>query len=556
MSDETRINQVIDSTVQGAPQQSATENGGTSVNPLGVLMMLSGADNSGIPPWWSYDRDKYLRNLVTKSDHLAGALYNFSIKLRTIPLKIMARNESIRSHVSIAESYEKEIMMLSDFGKGFDSLFSKWIDDYHTQDNGAFLEVIAGGPKNEAVRGRVLSLSNLDSANCIRTRDPIYPVIYKDPESGKSYKLHHTRVVAMSQRTSPIWNMNGVGFCTVSSIVNTIHSLLDLVTYKREMIGAKPSDKFVVTGGGLDPEDVRLAMSLQQSRDSNSQLSRYSNIVIAGNRNIQDPKFDIYSFNKMPEWFREKEATTLSIAVIAMGFGMDARELFPTLEAGATKADAIISHIKQRGKGSGHVLTIFENILNTYVLPQFLIAKFDYQDDSEDRQEAEIRTIRAQGREKNLKAGITSRRAERQLMLRNGEVTMSIFEDLELSDGRLPSGVDVDVLFESDDPDYIEWLSDVTNNNWKEARRQINKFLINSRDEEKIIKARRALAAIKFKFDVQEKGDDINENDDDELDEESDFELMPDDESYEDEKYNDKLPKMPITAEDETQNYQ
>ncbi len=550
MSDEKKIEQSMGASVQGEVS-SQIVSGGVGAKPLGLLFML-GSSSAAVPAWWSRQRDNYLREIMTKSDHLAGALYNLSIKLRTIPLQITARNESIRPHVDLAESYQREIMVMSDFGRGFDSLFSKWIEDYHTQDNGAFLEIIADGPKDGAIRGRVLSVAHLDSACCTRTGNALYPVIYTDPTSGKSYKLHRTRVVAASQRPSPKHGMYGVGYCSVSSILNSVQSLIDNLIYKQERVGSRPAEAFIITGGGLDPDDVKSAIALQRVHDSNAQLQKYSSTVIAGSRNIQDPKFYVHRLNEMPEWFNEKESTMISMAVIAMGFGMDARELFPAMESGATKADAIISHIKQRGKGPGHVLSVMENILNTYVLPSFLEAKFDYQDDSEDRQRAEIRSVRAQARERDLLVDLVNRRVVRQNMLREGEITRSQFEDLELEDGRLPDGVSTTVLFESDDKDYIAWLGHINESNWQEGEKEINKFIINSRDEKMIIKARRALAAIKYKYESPEdSGEDARTH-------RTRYEKKPvgTDDSYEDERYGRKLPKQPFTADDETQRYQ
>ncbi len=538
MNEKNIINESVQQTIQGTKRDDQDTRGG-----MGLLFML-GANANTVPPWWSRKRDEYLRNIVTESDHLAGALYNFSIKMRTIPLRIQARNESIKWHTSLAKEYESAIKNISEFGKGFDTFFSKWIDDYHCQDNGAFIEIIAEGRKDQPITSRVLSIAHLDSSKCIRTSDPLFPVIYHDEKSGKHYKLHYSRVSSVSQRPSPIAKMNEVGYCSISNVLNSANSMIDLYRYKQERVGSRPAEAFIITGGGLDPEDIKMAMNLQRAEDDNSSLSRYSRAVIAGSRSVQDPKFDIHHLHQMPEWFSEREASIIAMSVIAMGFGMDARELFPSLESGATKADAIISHIKQRGRGPGHVLSVMEHILNTKVLPSFLIAEFDYQDDTEDRQAAEIRNIRAQARQRDITVGVSSLRVERQKMLDNGEITLPMFEDLELTDGRLPEGVDVQVLFYSVDKDYKEWLGDVNENNWEEKENIISTVLINSRSEEVITKARRALAAIKARY-----------HPDPIVDENGNVPIEIDD-SYQSERYGRKLPVPPANVTDETQNYQ
>jgi len=541
MTDNRIIESSVSRTMQDdkyvSPDLSSSTGGG-----LGMLFML-GANATVVPPWWSRRRDVYLRDMVHRSDHLAGALYNLSVKLRTIPLNIHAKNESITWHTKLAKEYEHSIINLSEFGQGFDVTFSKWIDDYHSQDNGAFLEIIADGPRDGPIRGRIISIAHIDSACCTRTSNPIYPVIYSDPNTGKKSKLHYTRVVATSQRPSPIKGMNNVGFCSVSSILSAAQNLIDIQLYKQERVGSRPAEAFIITGGGLDPEDVKMAMAIQESIDDNASLTKYSRAVIAGSRNIQDPKFEIHRLTELPEWFDERESTVLSMAIIAMGFGMDARELFPTIEAGASKAEAIISHIKQRGRGPGHILKTMEHILNTWVLPPFLAADFDYQDDTEDRASAEIRNVRAQARERDMSNLITNARVERQKMLHDGTITHSMFEDLELADGRLPDGIDVIQLFNSTDKDYSGWLGSVNDSNWEDAEKIISTYLINSRDEAKIIKARRALAAIKFKYHPEPTEREVGKS-------------PKIDDSYQDERFGRKLPTSTFIPADETQRYQ
>ena len=62
---------------------------------------------------------------------------------------------------------------------------------------------------------------------------------------------------------------------------------------------------------------------------------------------------------------------------------IDARELWPATASGATKADALLSHMKSRGKGPGQIIRVVEDMFEQKYLPSVLKFEFDYQDDEQ-----------------------------------------------------------------------------------------------------------------------------------------------------------------------------
>lgn len=569
---DTTLQSAIDSTIR---QEIKEEDVGGS--PL--LLMLAG-HNGAVAPWWSTRRDAQLRDLLKKSDHLSGAMYNLCTKIAAIPLRVIPKDRSIQQHVRLADEFTEHIHDYAEFGGGWENFISKWVEDYHSQDNGAFVEFVADGPSDTPVTGLIYSMNVLDAAQCTRTSSPEFPVVYTD-KYGKRYKLHHTRVAAISQSPSPKYDMNNVGFSAVSRCITTAQNLLDIAVYKQERMGSRPSQGILITGGGLDPDDLEAASVAGSLNDDEAGLSRYSTYTVVGNKNYLNPTLEQVRLNEAPEWFDEKESTILGMAVIALAFGVDARELFPSLDVGASKAEAIITHIKQRGKGPGHIISVLEHMINSKVLPPYLKAEFDFQDDSQDRQSAEIGSVRSYTRVRNIQAGVTVPRVERQLMLDRGEITHAQFEELELADGRLDTGVSVEVLFYSEDEDYKNWLGDCTEANAEEKKIEIMKFLVSTRAAEPIRRARRAIAAIEWKFppepefDADEKLPRDSDGDGlvyDGTSRErpvssanrrrgqqgpSDRESAMPDESYRDgENVGSKLPKPVVSADDETQRYQ
>jgi hypothetical protein len=150
--------------------------------------------------------------------------------------------------------------------------------------------------------------------------------------------------------------------------------------------------------------------------------------------------------------------------------------------------------------------------------------------------------VRAQGRERDLKNGVSNKRVEREKMLANGELTEAQFEELELEDGRLIDGVEVDVLFHN--PQYNEFLAGITETNYEDKENDIMTLISISRDAEKIHRARQALAAIKDKYDPKPLTNQDNGS-----------KIKQPDTSYQQEKFGRKLPTPVTQPSDEVQNY-
>lgn len=485
--------------LENSIQQSRRDNfsSGTDAN----VLLLLGRSSEVIPQWWSRGRDMELRRFWKKSDHLSGAMYAMTAKMTTIPFKIVARDMSIKSHVEQAEIMTEMIYQSAEFGEGWNTFYSKWVEDLIGQDNGAFAEIIGAGAKDGILEGLPLSVAHLDSSLCQRTGDPEFPVVYND--AGRSYKLHYTRVMFSSLMPSSNVRMNGVGFCCCSRAVYSAQNLVDIAMYKQEKMGSRPNRQLIVTSGGLDPEDLGKAIQAANRTMDLGGLSRFSKTIAIGHRMYPNAKLDVIDLSKAPDGYDEMDSTVLGMAAIALAFGVDARELFPLMMDSASKSDAVISHIKQRGKAPGQIISITENKMDKYLLPPYLKTMFDYQDDAQDRQIADIQGTRSVTRERNLKNRATTLRIERESMLENRELTKSQFEALELEDGRLDDGSSIEVLYFSKDPEISMFLKGATQENYETKIEDVNKFIISSDSTRKTKKARQCIAALIFKFETK-----------------------------------------------------
>lgn len=410
-----------------------------------------------IPRYWSRERDKRLRMFwkLNGTGHLASAMYNAQSKLAAIPVRIVARDPSITSHVQEAEEMTRALHYFSEWGTGFNAAMEKWFEDYLGQDNGAFLEVL-GGPldtdKSGPLRGRPVAIRHLDAARCQRTSDPIYPVLYTG-EDGKKYAFHFSRVISSVQMPSSDSKLNGIGYSSVSRAIDFGQALMDLTMYKREKLGSKPARNLII-GKGIPGKQIMQAFRLADLHGDNfDNGSMYNRNIAIGS---EDSSIDIkvQSLVTMDE-FDEKTFVPYAMYGIALAFGIPADELWP--EVADNSSNSALAHMRARGKLPAQVTSALEREFNAKFVPTHLQVKWDWVDDAQDKEQAMIRDIRARNRERNVYSRVTTYETERRIMLKDGDISRQDFIDMELEDGRLEDGAPVETLFYTTD-DYLASL--------------------------------------------------------------------------------------------------
>lgn len=492
---------------------------------LPLLLFLARAGQT-IPAWWSKERDREMDRFWKNSDQLSGAFYTLASKLSAVPFRVEARDPGIALHRRQAEEYQELLEAGSEFGQGWMELATLSLLDLWTQDNGFFNEVIGAGPKDGPIKGLPVGLAHLDSLRCHRTGSLEYPVQYEDTD-GRLYKLHRSRVLFRSQMPSTRAEMYRVGFCWLSRCINAAQSLVDDITYKQEKMGSRPKRGIIITGGGLDPEDLRSSFEQADLIMDSQALTRFSKFVIAGANYMPDARITMLDLASLPDGFDWETDLTLCMFTIAMTGGFPPRWIWPATTSGATKADAMYQHVAGLTGGPGATLQMLAQMIGgpergggrllpstPRFLPPQLKMVFDFQDDEQDRTAAEIRNERSQARERDVNDGIINVRVAREQMVSDGEISEAQFADMELEDGRLGDGSDVLTLFNSPDPFFRDVLAlglpeplDVTNNGRAEAMAAIEQAAldcmaiagnpVNARQRDQAKQALAALQALK-----------------------------------------------------------
>jgi len=396
-----------------------------------------------IPPWWSKKRDQELHRVTKQSGHLSGLFYLATTKLSNIPITFKAKDPTIISHVEEAEKFTQQMQFVSEFGEGLRMAMKKFIYDYLVYDNGAFMEIIGYGDPDGPIQGRPISVRHLDSQKCTRTGDVIYPVRYEG-EDGQWYKFHFTRIVSLSQQPSGLTRMNGVGFSAASRCFEIAQVLGDQLQYKLEKMGARPQNQIIVANN-METQQVVKSFMVAEELMNQLGLQRYAKQVVLAGTDIEVSKIDLNNF----EPFDEEVGTLMAIYSLAYIIGLDVRDIWPISGA---KASDQIANMKARGRLPADFTADFKQQADYKICPPYLEVSFDFQDDDEDMQRANIRDIRSRRVERLTASDAIDAEGQRRMLLQDGDITREEFIRLQYADGKLENGIPVATLFYTDDP--------------------------------------------------------------------------------------------------------
>jgi hypothetical protein len=453
----------------------------------GIANILTGLVRAGelLAPWWSRQRDIELFRFFMQSDHLQAAEYKIRTKLIAIKPRVEPRDTNIKSQIALADEFNTLLFEGWEMGEGWQVGFGKDITDLLTRDNGFFREIIGDGPKDGPIRGMPIGTASLDSTRCTRTNSPEFPVIYHDTD-GTRYKFHYSRVMFAAQSPTSLATMNGVGRCWITRAVNTAQNLIDILLYKQEKLGSRPARRLLI-GRGIEAQQLWEAFYDAEESMDNAGLRRYAKTIMIGSQS-SEVGVDSVDLNSA-DGFDERTSIEIGMFAISLAAGIPPRDLWPASTTGATRADAESQHVSGSA-GYQNILDLFAFLvggspigsrqsIRGKFLPASLKMTFDFVDDEQDARRAQNASVRATTRERDIGAGVINVRVAREKAVSDGDLSMPQFQELELSDGRLPDGTSVLNLFLTTDP-QIQRLLDISTPNPLdvEANRENAEFIL------------------------------------------------------------------------------
>lgn len=407
--------------------------------PMLAFMMGLARRGETVPPWWSRSRDKKLFDLW-KGDggHLSGFMNAAVTKISAIPFRIEARDPTIVSHVNQAEELTYMLTYASEFGQTLPVAMNGFAQDFLGYDNGGFLELI-GDPldKDLPISGPVLAVRAIDGSACTRTGDPLRPVYVQ--EAGKSYHLHYTRVIFMSQLPSTKQMMHKVGLCAVSRSIAIANDLKGTLEHKAQKRGERPIDRILV-GDGISGAEILQSLVAGQMIMQELGMDDKGRTVAIGGDGVSLEKIDLNDL----EDFDEEKAIVMGVYGMSLTWGLEPNETWPL--TGSLSSDKVALQ-RSRSKLVQSYTHMFEAQASYKLVPRHLKAVLDFPDDDRDQQRAVIEDIRARNGERNLKSGRSTVYVERRRMLEDGQVDRSGFISMMLEDGMMEDGTPVAQLF-------------------------------------------------------------------------------------------------------------
>lgn len=344
-------------------------------------------DYEHVPVYGSRSRDAYLVKHLSKygNDLLAGAV-------SILQSKIVTTHWFVEGPLALAQQARDMLLYQSDFGAGWESMTAPWIHGYLCRDGGGTLENLRASRSDHT--GLSLGFAHIDESKLWRTGDPEWPFNY-EAKKGR-IKMHRSQVSPIVDMRDGRDKMLGRGFCGLSRTLATSHILMDVITYKREMLSDMPPAGILFINNMSEPQWNDLNEKYD-ARQHNTGNKTWRNVMIALGIDPAYPiSAEMFNMRRLWESFNEREQMELSIYSFALGFRVDPREYWPVSSGSlGTATEAEIQHRKARGKGEGAIFSAVERSFNgPYGIGGVLRFRFDFRDDDEDQQAAEIAKLK------------------------------------------------------------------------------------------------------------------------------------------------------------------
>lgn len=379
-------------------------------------------------------RDRELREFWPSESILAGAVYFACARNSGFEWIIDGPDRTVNAVEYVLNN------AITAGAPGWMTFINAVSQDLYTTDNGAFIEVIRKEPSSP-----VIGIAHLDSYECTRTGDPMFPVIYRDRD-GNYHKMPWYNIITLSDMPSPIQKMNGVGHCAVSRVLRYAQIMRDIAQYKHEKVSGQfyRAIHFV---GGVAKSEIEDVQNKGLEDAQNRGMTRYIMPLIVASLDPEKPvSSETIELASLPDNFNIDEEMKWYINNLALGLGTDYQDLAPLPGGGlGTGAQSEVLHKKANQKGSKWFMdAIIREFRWRGVIPRNVDFDFVAQDLAEEQDEARLRKLRAEERSIRLNSGEIDFATARKLADHAGDfpddIDIESIEDPEPGQGRQLSG--------------------------------------------------------------------------------------------------------------------
>ena len=302
---------------------------------------------------------------------------------------------------------------------------------HNTQDHGAFMEIVRAGDTEKAP---VIGLNHLDAYRCWHSGDPKRPVVYQDRQN-KLHLLEWFQVETFAEMPCAVEGLYGMQYCALTRVLRACQVMRNVMIYQQEKTGGRFNRALHIVKG-VSHKQITDALTQQNIQLDAEGFLRYMQPLIVASISAEDT-IDIKTLElaSLPEGWNQEEMFKWYIAILAMGFGIDYQDLAPLPGGGlGTGSQSIVLHMKSRGRGPALFQKLIEFSMNMAVLPKNVQFQFLEQDLAEEKEHAEIKKLRAEAREIDVRTGVYDDRGARQQAFDAGDISQELFDAMGGSD--------------------------------------------------------------------------------------------------------------------------
>ena len=330
------------------------------------------------PEYGTLDRDIHLSEMWMDEPILAGAIYSMVAKMTALSWTVTGRKRVAKTAA--------EMFATAAHIDGYDwgGFISSTAEDFYTTDRGVFWETPRDG------LFKMTDIGHIDALNCTLTGNRKRPMTYISDTMGQTIRFKPGEYIHFTSLQSPREKYLGIGFCAVSRAYRAAKLLMGLHDYDDEKLDNLPPEGIAAITG-LTMDEFTDAINLWKAkRESDKSLTFPQVLWLLGSQPNVEVKVDIRGFSQLPESFDRKTVVDQYVSILALDFGVDAREFWP-ISSGSlgTASESEIQHQKARGKGPGEFISITERHFNGE-LPDDAEMRYNTQDIEEDLNAAKI----------------------------------------------------------------------------------------------------------------------------------------------------------------------
>ena len=312
-------------------------------------------------------RDKWLRSVWRLEPHMAGVVNSVALIDSNRGWELVGGRNQVARY--------SEMLHQSDGGAGWRMFARRSSLSYWCTDLGAVTEIGRDG-KNGPLR----AIWHVDSARCRLTGNQATPLAYA-PSVGGVQLWGPADFLRVASLPSDDEAFNGLGFCAISRIVETLRILYAVMLHDQEQLAAR-APKGLLLLQGVSEEQWNQSLQARSENLDGLERRYYGGVQVLASMGADQVDAKLVALSNLPANFDAKEFTDLAMYTIALAFGYDPSEFWPVQFGSIGRGtETEVQHSKASGKGGMDFALSWQEQLQRE-FPATLHWEFEQRDDT------------------------------------------------------------------------------------------------------------------------------------------------------------------------------